>query len=182
MFVPKYDGYMAGADITKIYKKEVKKDDGKKKFEPKEIGWEGKLLPKSVVERVYFSKEKSAIEGAERVVAEDESMLEEFVEENSGEGSVLANYFKDDSEDLDAKKINVKMKELKKQKSSGEELDALTKYVEFADTAKKHAGIVKDLNKALDKSVKNKYSELDESAIKDLLVKQKWNFDIFETL
>ena len=30
IFVLKYDGYMAGAEITKLYKKESKKDDGKK--------------------------------------------------------------------------------------------------------------------------------------------------------
>ena len=59
VFVLKYDGYMAGAEIVKIFKKESKKDDGKKKAEPKEIGWEGKLLPKTVIERVYFAKEQA---------------------------------------------------------------------------------------------------------------------------
>lgn len=180
VFVLKYDGYMAGAEIVKIFKKESKKDDGKKKAEPKEIGWEGKLLPKTVIERVYFAKEQAEIERAEQVVAESESRLEEFVEENCGEGSVLADYAKEESEDLDAKKIAAKLKELKKQKATGEEFEVLTKYTELADTAKKQASIVKELNKALDESVKNKYAELTEKEIKDLLVKQKWSFDIFE--
>lgn len=180
VFVLKYDGYMAGAEITKLYKKESKKDDGKKKAEPKEIGWEGKLLPKTVIERVYFAKEQAEIERAEQVVAESESRLEEFVEENSGEGGVLADYAKEESEDLDAKKIAAKLKELKKQKTTGEEFDVLAKYTELATTAKNQAGIVKELNKALDESVKNKYAELTEKEIKDLLVKQKWSFDIFE--
>lgn len=105
IFVLKYDGYMAGAEIVKLFKKESKKDDGKKKAEPKEIGWEGKLLPKTVIERVYFAKEQAEIERAEQVVAESESRLEEFVEENSGEGGVLADYTKEESEDLDAKKL-----------------------------------------------------------------------------
>lgn len=191
VFVLKYDGYMAGAEIVKIFKKESKngsassptgKNDGKKKAEPKEIGWEGKLLPKIVIERVYFAKEQAEIERAEQVVAESESRLEEFVEENSGEGSVLADYTKEESEDLDAKKIAAKLKELKKQKTSdrGEEYEVLAKYTELATTAKNRAGIVKELNKALDESVKNKYAELTEKEIKDLLVKQKWSFDIFE--
>lgn len=182
VFVLKYDGYMAGAEIVKIFKKESKKDDGKKKAEPKEIGWEGKLLPKTVIERVYFAKEQAEIERAEQVVAESESRLEEFVEENSGEGSVLADYAKEESEDLDAKKIAARLKELKKQKTSdkGEEYEVLNKYTELANTAKNQAGIVKELNKALDESVKNKYAELTEKEIKDLLVKQKWSFDIFE--
>ena len=182
VFVLKYDGYMAGAEIVKIFKKESKKDDGKKKAEPKEIGWEGKLLPKTVIERVYFAKEQAEIERAEQVVAESESRLEEFVEENSGEGSVLADYAKEESEDLDAKKIAARLKELKKQKASNksEEYEVLAKYTELATTAKNQAGIVKELNKALDESVKNKYAELTEKEIKDLLVKQKWSFDIFE--
>lgn len=180
VFVLKYDGYMAGAEIVKIFKKESKKDDGKKKAEPKEIGWEGKLLPKTVIERVYFAKEQAEIERAEQVVAESESRLEEFAEENSGEGSVLADYVKEESEDLDAKKIAAKLKELKKQKAIGEEFDVLAKYTELATTAKNQAGIVKELNKALDESVKNKYAKLTEKEIKDLLVNQKWSFDIFE--
>lgn len=182
VFVLKYDGYMAGAEIVKLFKKESKKDDGKKKAEPKEIGWEGKLLPKTVIERVYFAKEQAEIERAEQVVAESESRLEEFVEENSGEGGVLADYTKEESEDLDAKKITAKLKELKKQKTSGksEEHEVLAKYTELAATAKNQAGIVKELNKALDESVKNKYAELTEKEIKELLVKQKWSFDIFE--
>ena len=182
IFVLKYDGYMAGAEIVKLFKKESKKDDGKKKAEPKEIGWEGKLLPKTVIERVYFAKEQAEIERAEQIVAESESRLEEFVEENSGEGNVLADYAKEESEDLDAKKIAAKLKELKKQKASNksEEYEVLNKYTELANTAKEQAGIVKELNKALDESVKNKYAELTEKEIKDLLVKQKWSFDIFE--
>lgn len=189
VFVLKYDGYMAGAEIVKIFKKESKngsassptgKNDGKKKAEPKEIGWEGKLLPKTVIERVYFAKEQAEIERAEQVVAESESRLEEFVEENSGEGSVLADYAKDESEDLDAKKIAAKLKELKKLKTTSEEFEVLAKYTELATTAKNQAGIVKELNKALDESVKNKYAELTEKEIKDLLVKQKWSFDIFD--
>ena len=180
VFVLKYDGYMAGAEIVKIFKKESKKDDGKKKAEPKEIGWEGKLLPKTVIERVYFAKEQAEIERAEQIVAESESRLEEFVEENSGEGGVLADYAKEESEDLDAKKIAAKLKELKKQKTTGEEFEVLAKYTELATTAKNQAGIVKELNKALDESVKGKYAELSEKEIKDLLVKQKWSFDIFE--
>lgn len=182
VFVLKYDGYMAGAEIVKLFKKESKKDDGKKKAEPKEIGWEGKLLPKTVIERVYFAKEQAEIERAEQIVAESESRLEEFVEENGGEGSVLADYAKEESEDLDAKKIAAKLKELKKQKASNksEEYEVLAKYTELATTAKNQAGIVKELNKALDESVKNKYAELSEKEIKDLLVKQKWSFDIFE--
>ncbi|MBO5950690.1 MAG: N-6 DNA methylase [Fibrobacteraceae bacterium] len=180
VFVLKYDGYMAGAEIVKIFKKESKKDDGKKKAEPKEIGWEGKLLPKTVIERVYFAKEQAEIERAEQIVAESESRLEEFVEENSGEGGVLADYVKEESEDLDTKKIAAKLKELKKQKTTGEEFDVLAKYTELASTAKNQAGIVKELNKALDESVKNKYAELTEKEIKELLVKQKWSFDIFE--
>lgn len=189
VFVLKYDGYMAGAEIVKIFKKESKngsassptgKNDGKKKAEPKEIGWEGKLLPKTVIERVYFAKEQAEIERAEQVVAESESRLEEFVEENSGEGSVLADYAKEESEDLDAKKIAAKLKELKKLKTTSEEFDVLAKYTELVTTAKNQAGIVKELNKALDESVKNKYAELTEKEIKDLLVKQKWSFDIFE--
>lgn len=47
-------------------------------------------------------------------------------------------------------------------------------------TAKARAKIVKDLNKALDDKVKEKYAVLSEDDVKKLLVINKWSFDIFD--
>ncbi len=177
VFVLKYDGYAAGKEIVKIYKKEK---DGAKKSEPKEIGWEGKLLPKSIVEKVYFASERAEIEKAEQVLAESESKVEEFVEENSGEDGVLSEFTKDDSEDLDTRKIGDELKKRKKEKDDGEIFKVLNEWAELAATAKARTKIVKDLNKTLDDKVKEKYAVLSEADVKKLLVNNKWSFDIFD--
>lgn len=177
VFVLKYDGYAAGKEIVKIYKKEK---DGAKKSDPKEIGWEGKLIPKAIVEKAFFASERTEIEKAEQVLAESESKIEEFVEENSGEDGVLSEFTKDDSEDLDTKKIGDELKKRKKAKDDSETFKVLNEWAERVATAKARAKIVKDLNKALDDKVKEKYAVLSEDDVKKLLVINKWSFDIFD--
>lgn len=177
VFVLKYDGYAAGKEIVKIYKKEK---DGAKKSDPKEIGWEGKLLPKAIVEKAYFARERAEIEKAEQVLAESESKVEEFVEENSGDDGVLSEFMKEDSEDLDTKKIGDELKKRKKAKDDGETFKVLNEWTELVATAKSRAKIVKELNKALDDKVKEKYADLSEDDVKKLLVNNKWSFAIFD--
>lgn len=55
----------------------------------KVTGWEGRLIPKSIVIDVFFRDEKNAIEEAENVVAETESQLSDLIE-SADEESALA--------------------------------------------------------------------------------------------
>lgn len=173
-FVIKYDGYEAGREITDII--EVSKGkDGKEKEKYK--GWEGKLIPKSLIIAKYFSEKSSEIEDARTTAESAQVALDEYIEEHSNEEDYLVtecSFDDDDKEGIDSKKVAAKLKEFKKAKVENEDYLLLTEYVALADKVKKAEKTVKELSAQLDESAKAKYSELSLCEIKDLIVDNKW--------
>ena len=82
---------------------------GKNKGEMKITGWEGRLIPKTIVINAFFREEKDAIEEAENVVAETESMLSDLIE-SAEEESALADIAENGK--VKAKDIEAKIDEL----------------------------------------------------------------------
>jgi len=105
-FVIKYDGYEAGCETTDIIETSKGKDGTEKE---KYKGWEGKIIPKDIVELEFFSDERGEIELLKAEVDEAQSLLDEWVEEQSGEEGLL-NSADDDSEDDEEKSIKVTSK------------------------------------------------------------------------
>ncbi|WP_068540666.1 type I restriction-modification system subunit M [Olegusella massiliensis] len=68
---------------------------GKKKGQEKVIGWEGRLIPKSLIIDYFFSDERDAIEAAEDVIAQTESELNDLIE-NCDDESLLSEVVSDD--------------------------------------------------------------------------------------
>ena len=178
VFVLVQDGYEAGRDTEDIY--EISKDKKTKKEKKKYKGWEGKLIPKSLLENMYFSNEREKINEAQTIVDETQSRLDEMTEEFSIEDGELSEFWDKDKESVDTKKVNAKIKELKKSSSDSEEYHILCTYTELCDKVKKQNKIVKELNAALDEACKAKYSELTIDEIKELLVNRKWYYTIFD--
>ena len=77
LIISEPDGY-AIARATDNIEEEI--TQGKNKGGRKVTGWEGRLLPKSIVIDAFFREEKNAIEEAENVVAETESLLSDLIE------------------------------------------------------------------------------------------------------
>lgn len=88
IFLVKYDGYEAGKETENIVEvTENKKGEKKEKIK----GWEGKLIPKSIIEKVYFAEERRKIDDAQAIVDETQSILDEIIEsaeENSAVSDV----------------------------------------------------------------------------------------------
>ena len=176
VFVVIQDGYLAGREIEyDIEETETKKGEKKEKIK----GWDGKLIPKSLVEHAYFSAERSKIDEAQRVVDETQSQLDELVEEQTGEDGVL-NDCLNDKDAVDTKAVAAKLKELKKTAPKSEECLLLKKYTDLVKHVKDQTKAVKELNAELEDKVKAKYGELSENEIKELLVNRKWYYSIFE--
>lgn len=106
---------------------------GAKKGKEKIIGWEGKLIPKSIVIDVLFHEEKVAIENAENVVAETELKLLELFED-TGEDSVLSQISEDGK--VKAKDIENEIAIIKSNIRTNE-TDALEKLLELLPDMKK---------------------------------------------
>lgn len=176
VFLVKYDGYEAGKETENIVEvSENKKGEKKEKIK----GWEGKLIPKAIIEKVYFGEERKKIDEAQAVADETQRRLDEFVEENTDDDGILRDYL-NDKDAIDTKAVNAKLKELKKTAPDSEECKTLLTYTELAAKVKEYTKIVKDLNVALDEAEKAKYAELTIDEVKELLVNYKWYYTIFD--
>ena len=176
VFLLKYDGYKAGKEIENIIEvTENKKGEKKEKIK----GWEGKVIPKAIIEKVYFAEERKEIDNAQRIVDETQSKLDEWIEENTGDDGFLREYL-NDKDAIDAKAVRAKMKELEKAAPDSEEYKILFTYTDLSTKVKKYSKIVKDLNIALDEEEKRKYAELTVDEVKELLVNHKWYYTIFD--
>lgn len=176
VFLIKYDGYEAGKEVENIVETtENKKGEKKEKIK----GWEGKLIPKAIIEKVFFAEERKKIDDAQAIVDETQNRLDEFVEENTGDDGVLGEYL-NDKDAIDTKAINAKLKELKKTAQDSEEYKILLTYTELSANVKEYTKIVKELNAALDEAEKAKYAELTIEEVKELLVNHKWYYTIFD--
>ncbi|MBE6649082.1 MAG: type I restriction-modification system subunit M [Ruminococcaceae bacterium] len=177
VFVLVQDGYEAGRETEDIY--EISEDKKTKKEKKKYKGWEGKLIPKALIEAAFFAAERSKIDEAQAICDETQGKLDELVEEQTAEGGVLADYL-NDKDAVDAKAVNAKIKELKKTDPKSEELVILCEYADLSTKVKEYTKLVKDLNAALDEACKAKYNELTIDEIKELLVNRKWYYTIFD--
>lgn len=190
VFVLVQDGYEAGREVDNIYEivdpqkatksKKAKKDaDNDSESNKKYKGWEGKLIPKALIEAEFFATERAKIDEAQAVCDETQGKLDELVEEHTAEGGILADYL-NDKDAVDAKAVNAKIKELKKTDPKSEELVILCEYADLSTKVKEYTKLVKDLNASLDEVCKAKYAELTIEEIKELLVNRKWYYTIFE--
>ena len=152
---------------------------GKKKGQEKIVGWEGVLLPKSMIEKAIFTEERKKINEAQNIAEETQNRLDELTEEQTGDEGYLKDYL-NDKDKVDAKAVSAKIKELKKAKDIGEEFAILSEYMELSDTVSKQNKIVKELNTELEIKVKSQYSELTDEEILELLVNRKWYYTVFD--
>lgn len=106
LIISEPDGY-ANARATDNIEEEI--TQGKNKGEMKVTGWEGRLIPKAIVIDAFFREEKNAIEEAENVVAETESLLSDLVE-SADEESALADVAENGK--VRAKDLEAKIEEL----------------------------------------------------------------------
>lgn len=177
VFVLVQDGYEAGHELEDIY--EITEEKKTKKEKKKYKGWDGKLIPKDLVETAFFAAECAKIYEAQAICDETQSQLDELVEEQTVEDGVLIDFL-NDKDVVDVKVVNAKMKELKKTDSESNEYRILCKYIELCDKVKEYTKLVKVLNIALDELCKEKYNDLTMDEIKELLVNRKWYYTIFE--
>lgn len=182
VFLVKYDGYEVGREPAYEYATKKEKKDGVtvETVTDKIKSWDGKLIPRALVEKEYFQEERKAIDNVQIIVDETQARLEEYIEEQTAEGGALFNHWDAEKGSLDDKELTARYKELKKQGDKGEEYTALAEYVELSEKLKKQTKIVKELNVALELAEKEKYKVLSVEEIKELLINKKWYYSIFE--
>ena len=106
---------------------------GKKKGQPKVIGWEGRLIPKSIIADYFFAEEKEKISAAEDVLARTEAELTELIE-NADEDSLLSELAEDGK--VKKKDVDDKLAEIRN-KITSPTIEALKKMLEVWSTIAK---------------------------------------------
>ena len=166
------DGYKAIRDIEVFTKTTENKKTGAKKTT--ETGWDGKLVPKSLVVEMFFSEEQRVIEDTEALILSAQSELDEIIE-NAEDGSVINDVLSDKGA-LSKDKLK---KEIKARKGQNDEdtliLIDISKRVTAIDEKNK---ILKDLKAALDKKTREQYGKLSDNECLELLLERKWYRDL----
>lgn len=178
VYLVSVDGYAAARKIENVMGVYT---SGKKKGQEKVVGWEGVLLPKTLIEKVFFAAERKAIDDAQVVAEETQDRLDELVEEHTGDEGYLKDHL-NGKDKVDGKSVAARLKALEKTDPKGEECAVLKQYADLTDAVSKQTKLVKELVALLEEKVQGKYDLLTNEEILELLVNRKWYYSIFEDI
>ena len=155
------------------------------------------MIAAELLAKVYFEELQAQINAQEQVIESAQASLTEIEEEQSSEDGLFA-----DLEKVNATEVGKLLKQLqptKKAKAAAKHeyamvaepeavyetkssFDVLEEYVALDISIKKANAEIKKLQAELEKAVTEKYAELSETEIKDLMVNQKWTAHLLSTL
>ncbi|HPE82025.1 MAG TPA: N-6 DNA methylase, partial [Gammaproteobacteria bacterium] len=131
------------------------------------------LLPPALIVVRFYAAEQAAIDALQAAQDEVTRTLEEFVEEHSGDEGLLADALTDKGK-VTKGSVKDRLKALRDEPDSDEELAALTRCLELIDVETDASKAVKEAQAALDAKVLARYAKLSEAEIKSLVVEDKW--------
>lgn len=161
LFVICADGWKAGSEV-----KEEKDKKGKVK------SWEGLLLPKALIKQEFFPSELEAVQGFSQKLEQQESELEQFIQEcaDMGEDNDPLSEIRNDDKmlsDADCKKVL-------KQSDDPDEKAAITKYLNLRSLVSETNKSLKTSEGLLEVLTLEKYSSLSEEQMQNLMINKKW--------
>lgn len=134
VYAIKVSGYVAGREIDYEYAKKKAKDENGETIsvddKSKVKSFDGTLIPRTIVERTYFSDEFAAITTLEELSDVIESELDEMREEESGEEGLLLEVLNENGDSIPKANLIKRIKELDAKKTS-EEANVLRQIAEF---------------------------------------------------
>ena len=171
-----YDGYETGREISYDYVVKKKKENGQtiEIKTDKVKGFEGKIIPKTLLTEQYFPEEMKALNVLREQMEEVTARLAEMAEENGGEDGVFSQL-----DDLKRATVMAQIKALKQDVSAKEELCVLQEYVRLLDVEADDKKAIKQAEADLDIILEKKYPQLTIEEIKHLLVEEKWFVAIY---
>ena len=171
----KYDGYAAGREIENLIEYVNSK---RGELEEKIIGWDGKLIPKKLLEETFFAAERREIDETQARLDDAKRRLEELTEEQSGENGFLQDFLTDKGK-INEKSVSARVKSLKNSDADPEEYWALSSYLRLSGDVKEYGKTLKKLTAALEQLLLQKYPALTDDEIKDLLIERKWFASVY---
>ncbi|MDR0577715.1 MAG: type I restriction-modification system subunit M [Candidatus Accumulibacter sp.] len=164
------DGYKAIRDMEVFKKTTVKKKkDGTETKQEKETGWDGRLVPKSLVIEMFFATEQKAIGELENVITAAQAELDEMIE-SAEDDSIIGEVLKENGT---PDKPGIK-KRLKDRELDADDKAVLQKLQDLVTRVDDGAKTLKDLRAALDAKTRAQYPKLTDDQCVKLLLERKW--------
>lgn len=139
VYAIKVGGYAVARQIDYEYAKKKKKDENGETVEvddtSKVKSFEGALIPKEIIEAVYFSEELAEMTALTEQSAALEAELDEMREEESGDEGLLKEALNEKGDSIPKANLNKRIKELDAKKTSVV-MDAMIQLVALFDEGK----------------------------------------------
>jgi type I restriction enzyme M protein len=174
------DCYLIASEGWKVaaHPKLIVDEKGKKSKTPVDFIVEKKkyaaeLIPPKLIIARYYSQEFNENILLEANVLDLEQQIEEIVEEYCGENGLLEDA-KNEKDKLTKASVSARLKEIKDDADSEEEIKALKNYLDLVEKEAVARGALKLAEESLSLKVANKYKQLTEEEVKVLVVEDKW--------
>ena len=183
VYAIKVNGYEVGKEIEYEYAQKTNKDASGNKSKVDDCSkiksFQGAIIPKEIIEEVFFPKELEKLNAIQEQSLALESEMDEFREEESDDDGLLKEVLNEKGDNITKAALNSRIKELEKDNKNSssiyaEEYEALIQYKSKLTQKENLNKSWNNARKALDDKIINKYKELSVKEIKDLLFNKKW--------
>ena len=135
-------------------------------------GWDSKLIPKNIIIEKFFVKQKESLEELQEKFDSVSQQMQEIDEESQGEEDPFLEVRND--EKISKKDIPKRIIEIKNNSEFAEDLKVLCKYQKLSEIEKELKKQFKEKESQLDKDLLEKYQQLKEHEIKEIIIQDKW--------
>lgn len=174
VYAIKAGGYEVGREIEYEYAQKKAKDESGETISvddtSKVKSFEGALIPREIIEAVYFADELAAINELMEQSAALEAKLDEMREEESGDEGLLKDVLNDKGDSIPKANLNKRLKELDAKKTSAA-MDAMTRLVALFDESKtdEMETLIREMPELAEFDIRNKNGTFGKAKLKAAL-------------
>lgn len=174
VYVIKASGYEAGREIEYEYAQKKAKDENGETISvddtSKVKSFDGALIPREIIEAVYFTDELAAINELMEQSAALEAELDEMREEESGDEGLLNDVLNDKGDSIPKANLNKRLKELDAKKTSSA-MDAMTRLIALFDDGKtdEMETLIREMPELAELDIRNKNGTFGKAKLKAAL-------------
>ncbi len=174
VYAIKASGYEVGREIEYEYAQKKAKDENGETISvddtSKVKSFEGALIPREIIEAVYFAGELAVINELMEQSAALEAELDEMREEESGDEGLLKDVLNDKGDSIPKANLNKRLKELDAKKTSAV-MDAMTRLVALFDESKtdEMETLIREMPELAEFDIRNKNGTFGKAKLKAAL-------------
>lgn len=174
VYAIKASGYEVGREIEYEYAQKKAKDENGETISVDDISkvksFEGALVPREIIEAVYFADEAAAINELMEQSAALEAELDEMREEESGDEGLLKDVLNNKGDSIPKANLNKRLKELEAKKSSAV-MDVMTRLTALFDEGKtaEMEVLIREVPELADFDIRNKNGTFGKTKLRTAL-------------